>query len=165
MKAFLLPVLVFSAALTVAACGNGGANNSAPANTSDSHMHDHDDGHGHEHGHDEGEQHDLGDRDNGEWHMEAIQVGEVEDGKESSFAINLKKGGEDAKDAQVTTWIGDNDGKDLAPHSSGEWDGKEMGYHCHVSMPSKLPADAKLWVRVMHGGKEVFKEHFDLHRE
>lgn len=149
MKRWMSLALAAALALFVAACG-GGDNHSHNGNQPGGHDHDHDDDHS------KMEKHALGKLSlDGGITAEVIQLGDPVPGKEMIFEIKLTKDGAVVKDAQVTAWLGDEAGKELAAVGKGEWMADENLFDAHVECPKELPASAKIWVRVRQGGADA----------
>jgi hypothetical protein len=153
MKRVLTVLLAACAVLMFAACG-GGNNATNAGNTKANDGHDHD-----EHG----EVHDMGEKDLGDGYKVKVGHVEAEGTSEAVFEVDVQSGVAAVKDATVSVWIGDAAGKELSPVGTGEWMADENLYDCHVAMP-KDAKDAKLWVRVRHGGKDM-KTSYDIPKD
>ena len=101
-------------------------------------------------------------RDKDDWHYAVKQIGDPTGGGELVFEMQLQQGGKDVSDASVAVWVGDADGKELAPRGGGSWTAEESLYDCHVGMPADIPESMKFWIIVKHGDKEVLKDSFDV---
>lgn len=159
MKRWMV-LLALASALMFAGCGGGNTANTAGGGGGNNSAGGH--GHGDEH---EGDAFDLGDREKDGLKYEVVQIGELKPGAEGVFEFRLKKDDKAITDASVTAWIGDKDGKELTPRAAGAWRADENCYDCHLALPKDLPADAKFWISVKQGGKEIIKDSFELHNE
>lgn len=96
---------------------------------------------GHQHGKDE--IHKLGRKKIGDYTVSVIMIGEAEAGAKVKFDIKLIDAKADPKSLHV--WIGAEDAKDDAKTKLTKG---EKTYAGEVTVPSPLPAGAKVWVEV-----------------
>jgi hypothetical protein len=96
---------------------------------------------GHQHGKDE--IHKLGRKKIGDYTVSVILIGEAEAGAKVKFDIKLIDAKADPKALRV--WIGTEDAKDEAKTALVKG---EKTYAADVTVPSPLPAGAKIWVEV-----------------
>jgi hypothetical protein len=147
----LMLAMLFAATLLVAAC-------SQDHDHDDKDGHSHDNGHSHSngHSHDHGEEHALGHVSlDGGYHVGASRMGDLESGKEGVFEIHVSKDDKDVSDANVTAWLGGEDGGHTTRPANCNWMSSEDVYDAHIMIPAELPAGTKLWVRIRHNDADL----------
>ncbi len=147
--------MTLAATVVLAACGGGNTTNAGNVAVN---------GQGNGHGDEHGTVHPMGKKALGEGYE--AEVGHVESDSKTElvFEVKVLKDGKDVKDAQVKVWLGDKDGKELSPVANGEWMADEGLFDAHTAVPPTGADGLVLWVRVMHGGKDV-KASFDIPKD
>ncbi|MCC6573004.1 MAG: hypothetical protein IT462_04360 [Planctomycetes bacterium] len=144
MKKLTLLLLVLVSVITLAACG--GANNTPVNNAPKTDGGHKDHGHGDEHG----KMTDLGKKKVGDRDVE-VGVDEWKVGKEGVAEVKVS-----GDKIDVKFWA-EQDGKEISPKKTGEWNGDEKLWDCHVELAKAKAGKAKLFVEI--GDK---KESWDV---